>query len=132
MLAADAAERKSSAIKERDDKGRAAPTGSKLDPVEREATKTRKAAAIGTGYSGSTLDKVDKIRDIAELRFRQRHGGIGLGRVGGPSGIGQSGTYPGDRPRQASDQAKHNPLRAVLSDYQRVSHVQVRAGGCPN
>lgn len=66
VLAADAAERKSSAIKERDDKGRAAPTGSKLDPVEREATKTRKAAAIGTGYSGSTLDKVDKIRDIAE------------------------------------------------------------------
>lgn len=27
---------------------------------------SRKAAAIGTGYSGSTLDKVDKIRDVAE------------------------------------------------------------------
>lgn len=27
---------------------------------------TRKLAAAGTGYSGSTLDKVDKIRDVAE------------------------------------------------------------------
>lgn len=27
---------------------------------------TRKVAAIGTGYSGSTLDKVDRIRDAAE------------------------------------------------------------------
>lgn len=29
-------------------------------------TRTQKAAAIGTGYSGSTLDKVDEIRDVAE------------------------------------------------------------------
>ncbi|MEV8636561.1 ParB N-terminal domain-containing protein [Streptosporangium sp. NPDC051023] len=27
---------------------------------------TRKVAAVGTGYSGSTLDKVDRIRDVAE------------------------------------------------------------------
>lgn len=40
------------------------PTGTvSPKPAERE---TRKAAAVGTGYSGSTLDKVDKIRAIAE------------------------------------------------------------------
>lgn len=32
----------------------------------RDARKTRNVAAIGTGYSGSTLDKVDRIRDAAE------------------------------------------------------------------
>lgn len=32
-------------------------------PKSREVAKT---AAIGTGYSGSTLDKVDRIRDVAE------------------------------------------------------------------
>lgn len=45
-------------------------TSSKLDEVSRAADAparaTRKVAALGTGYSGSTLDKVDKIRDIAE------------------------------------------------------------------
>jgi hypothetical protein len=30
------------------------------------ARETRKVAATGTGYSGSTLDKVDRIRDAAE------------------------------------------------------------------
>ena len=33
---------------------------------------TRKAASTGTGYSGSTLDKVDKIRDVAERRVIKR------------------------------------------------------------
>jgi hypothetical protein len=39
-------------------------TGSKLEQVSQG--KTRILAAAGTGYSGSTLDKVDKIRDVAE------------------------------------------------------------------
>jgi hypothetical protein len=43
---------------------------SKLDTpstnAERQARATRKVAAVGTGYSGSTLDKVDRIRDAAE------------------------------------------------------------------
>ncbi len=43
---------------------RKATRGSKLDP--RQETKTRKLAALGTGYSGSTLDKVDLIRHAAE------------------------------------------------------------------
>lgn len=34
--------------------------------AERQARATRKVAAVGTGYSGSTLDKVDRIRDVAE------------------------------------------------------------------
>jgi len=41
-------------------------TGSNLEPVSPAARKTRAAASIGTGYSASTLDKVDEIRDIAE------------------------------------------------------------------
>lgn len=39
-------------------------TGTNLEPVS--ARKTKNVGAAGTGYSGSTLDKVDKIRDIAE------------------------------------------------------------------
>lgn len=39
-------------------------TGAKLEQVSQG--KTRKLAAAGTGYSGSSLDKVDKIRDAAE------------------------------------------------------------------
>lgn len=42
-------------------------TSSKLDEVPPATDRaTRKAAAVGTGYSGSTLDKVDKVRRIAE------------------------------------------------------------------
>ena len=43
-------------------------TSSKLDEVSPAPTAraTRKVAAVGTGYSGSTLDKVDRIRDAAE------------------------------------------------------------------
>lgn len=83
LLAPKAAERKG---------GRPAKkTGSNLEPVSREVNvdeanhlsrqhlaeldaasvepsdrKTRNAASAGTGYSASTLDKVDRIRDIAE------------------------------------------------------------------
>lgn len=39
------------------------PVGGQPDPKARE---TKKVAAIGTGYSGSTLDKVRTIRDAAE------------------------------------------------------------------
>lgn len=38
--------------------------GSRKAP--RKARETAKVAAIGTGYSGTTLDKVDKVRAIAE------------------------------------------------------------------
>ncbi|WP_433568091.1 ParB N-terminal domain-containing protein (plasmid) [Nocardia sp. CA-151230] len=37
-----------------------------LVPSSSAATKTKNVASAGTGYSGSTLDKVDKIRDVAE------------------------------------------------------------------
>lgn len=89
ILAEDAKRRQTEAIKVRDEKGRAVSTSSNLDEVEdrpltpaeaadmradreaqlraeRAARATRKIAAAGTGYSGSTLDKVDKIRDVAE------------------------------------------------------------------
>lgn len=36
---------------------------SKLDEAKPAERATRKVAAVGTGYSGSTLDKVDRIRD---------------------------------------------------------------------
>ncbi|MDW4904453.1 hypothetical protein RB628_03640 [Streptomyces sp. ADMS] len=39
---------------------------SKLDEGTPADRATRKVAAVGTGYSGSTLDKVDRIRDAAE------------------------------------------------------------------
>lgn len=39
-------------------------TSTKLVPVS--ARKTKNVAALGTGYSGSTLDKVDRLRDVAE------------------------------------------------------------------
>jgi ParB family chromosome partitioning protein len=38
--------------------------GSNLVPAS--VRKTKNVAAVGTGYSGSTLDKVDRIRDVAE------------------------------------------------------------------
>lgn len=41
-------------------------TSSNLDEVSPSVRATRKVAAVGTGYSGSTLDKVDRIRDAAE------------------------------------------------------------------
>lgn len=67
VLAPKAEERKAQAIKERDDAGRAVPTSSNLDEVAPPTARaTRKVAALGTGYSGSTLDKVDRIRDAAE------------------------------------------------------------------
>lgn len=37
-----------------------------LNTPSKSASATRKVASAGTGYSGSTLDKVDKIRDVAE------------------------------------------------------------------
>ena len=64
-LAPIAAENKATAIRERDDKGRAKSTGGKLPPVARPP-KTRDIAAKGTGYSGRTLDKVDAVVAVAE------------------------------------------------------------------
>lgn len=40
-------------------------TSAKLAEVSPAARETRKVAAIGTGYSGSTLDKVDKVAELA-------------------------------------------------------------------
>ncbi|CAL9612626.1 hypothetical protein SUDANB1_05657 [Streptomyces sp. enrichment culture] len=59
--------------KERQAHGQTAPgktKGTNASPSVGEAkggeSRTAKVAAIGTGYSGSTLDKVDRIRDVAE------------------------------------------------------------------
>lgn len=42
-------------------------TGTKLEPVSTPSVrKVKNTAAIGTGYSGSSLDKVEHIRDVAE------------------------------------------------------------------
>ena len=47
--------------------GRPSNTGTKLEPVSPPSQrKVKNAASIGTGYSGSSLDKVDRIRDVAE------------------------------------------------------------------
>lgn len=49
-----------------------APRGTKVSSSKLDGEKVvpvgavRKVAAVGTGYSGSTIDKVDRIRDIAE------------------------------------------------------------------
>jgi hypothetical protein len=37
-----------------------------LDAVSRTAAATRKIAAAGTRYRGSTLDKVAEVREVAE------------------------------------------------------------------
>ena len=67
LLAPDAEQRRAQAIKARDEAGRAVATSSNLDEAAPASSRaTRKVAAIGTGYSGSTLDKVDRIRDVAE------------------------------------------------------------------
>lgn len=65
VLAGEAAKRKADAGKEH---GRGRPkASSNLDEAKPTPTAnaTRKVAAIGTGYSGSTLDKVDEIREWA-------------------------------------------------------------------
>ncbi|WP_331723458.1 ParB/RepB/Spo0J family partition protein [Streptomyces atratus] len=67
LLAPAAKGRKEQAIRERDSSGRAVATSANLAEVAPPAAReTRKVAALGTGYSGSTLDKVDRIRDVAE------------------------------------------------------------------
>jgi ParB/RepB/Spo0J family partition protein len=64
VLAPKAEERKADAGKEF---GKGHPkASSNLDEAKPADRATRKVAAVGTGYSGSTLDKVDKIRDAAE------------------------------------------------------------------
>ena len=65
VLAPEAAERERAGIRQ---------PSSKLDEGSPSARSTRKAAATGTGYSGSTLDKVDRIRNAAE------HGIVKRGR----------------------------------------------------
>ncbi len=37
-----------------------------MSKLDKPTGATRQLAAVGTGYSGSSLDKVDKIRDVAE------------------------------------------------------------------
>lgn len=73
VLAEDAAKRAA----EGRERGRAVQRGESVSPKLGETNpKTRETAklgAIGTGYSGSTLDKVDRIRDVAE-RGIVRHG----------------------------------------------------------
>lgn len=47
--------------------GRPSETSPKLGEVsDRKEREVRKAAAVGTGYSATTIDKVDRIRDAAE------------------------------------------------------------------
>lgn len=64
VLAPKAAEAKLEAGKEH---GKGHPKASpNLGEANRKARETKKAAAVGTGYSSSTLDKVRTIRDAAE------------------------------------------------------------------
>lgn len=68
VLAEDAAKRKAhgkTAPGRRIDEGEQS-ASAKLDEASATSRATRKVSAIGTGYSGSTLDKVDKVRDVAE------------------------------------------------------------------
>ena len=43
-----------------------------MEPVSAPVGKVRKAAAVGTGYSGSTLDKVRVVRDSGERGIVKR------------------------------------------------------------
>lgn len=76
ILAEDAARRKRATQAQ---PGRGQTGGvSKLDTpspnVERQRRSTRKLGAVGTGYSGSTLDKVDRVREAAEKGTVTKHG----------------------------------------------------------
>lgn len=64
VLAPPAQERKAQASGRPRGEKAADVSGSNLEPQTQR--KTRHVAAVGTGYSGSTLDKVDRIRDAAE------------------------------------------------------------------
>lgn len=66
VLAEDAKKRRAQAPGKPRGTKRDAVSSSNLDEEKPTDRATRKAAAISTGYSGTTLDKVDKIRDIAE------------------------------------------------------------------
>lgn len=71
LVAAQAKERQAAAIKERDEKGRAVSTGSKLEQVGESKPadrKTRARTAKGTGYSATTLDKAEKVVEAAEAK----------------------------------------------------------------
>lgn len=63
VLSEDAKSRQRQAGEEH---GRGQIASSNLDEANATARATRKVAAIGTGYSGTTLDKVDKVVQIAE------------------------------------------------------------------
>ncbi|MGH8996030.1 MAG: ParB/RepB/Spo0J family partition protein [Acidimicrobiales bacterium] len=58
VLAPKAAEREQAGVKQ--------PSAKLAEGKSKSERETRKVAALGTGYSGSTLDKVDRIRDAAE------------------------------------------------------------------
>lgn len=68
VLAPQAAARERAGVKQQ-------PSGN-LPEGSRTARETRNVAALGTGYSGSTLDKVDRIRHAAEPESRRRHHGM--------------------------------------------------------
>lgn len=66
VLAPAAEERKAQAPGKPRGERQGAVSSANLADEKPAARETRKVAAVGTGYSGSTLDKVDRIRDAAE------------------------------------------------------------------
>lgn len=71
VLAEDAARRKAQAPG-RPRGERQAVSSSNLEEQKPSARETRNVAAVGTGYSASTLDKVDRLRDAAERGLVRR------------------------------------------------------------
>lgn len=77
VLSEDAAKRKREhSGSEPGQQGGGRDVASKLDATSarRSARATRKLGAVGTGYSGSTLDKVDRVRHAAERGTVTSHG----------------------------------------------------------
>ncbi|MGH3985926.1 MAG: ParB N-terminal domain-containing protein [Pseudonocardiaceae bacterium] len=70
--ASKARERRAAALAPTQPKGGRGKTSTSPSLGDVSDTRTAKVAAMGTGYSGSTLDKVDRIRDAAELGVIRR------------------------------------------------------------
>lgn len=75
------------------------------------ARETRKAAAVGTGYSGSTLDKVRTMRDAAERGVVRQ----GKAEVPAPEPVREVA-------KQAVEKVKETGA-AIDSEFKRVTHA---------
>lgn len=108
-------------------RGRAVQAGEPVPAKLAETTgvETRKAAAAGTGYSGSTLDKVDQIRSVAEQGVIT----FGGAAIPAPEPVkevarealavleGRDTDAAGPRPRDTSVEHLHRTVAAAIQEH---------------